>query len=132
MIVLDTSAWIEVFRGTAQAGEFERAVADDTDLLIPSIVCYEVRKYLLRANDPANVAKAEHLFGFGEQVGLARSLAESAAATSLQHKLPMADAIIYATARIYHATLWTQDQHFEHLPGVQYVAKQAPPAEPAP
>jgi predicted nucleic acid-binding protein len=39
--------------------------------------------------------------------------------------VPMADSIILATARAYGATLWTQDEHFEHLDGVQYIAKQA-------
>jgi predicted nucleic acid-binding protein len=39
------------------------------------------------------------------------------------HKLPMADSIIYATAEIYSADLYTQDKHFENLPRVRYFAK---------
>jgi predicted nucleic acid-binding protein len=43
---------------------------------------------------------------------------------SLEHKLPLADSIILATARAYQATLWTQDEHFRGLSGVQYIEKR--------
>jgi predicted nucleic acid-binding protein len=36
----------------------------------------------------------------------------------------MADSLILATARAYNATLWTQDEHFEAIPGVKYIAKK--------
>lgn len=39
------------------------------------------------------------------------------------NKLPMADALIYATARLENCTLWTQDAHFESLEGVHYLPK---------
>ncbi len=35
----------------------------------------------------------------------------------------LADSIILATARAWNATLWTQDEHFRSMPGVQYLAK---------
>ncbi|HET6591452.1 MAG TPA: PIN domain-containing protein [Xanthomonadales bacterium] len=38
----------------------------------------------------------------------------------LQYRLPLADSIIYATARRYDATLWTQDADFRELPGVRF------------
>jgi len=34
--------------------------------------------------------------------------------------LPMADSLIYATAKLHGAVLWTQDTHFEGLPGVKF------------
>ncbi len=37
--------------------------------------------------------------------------------------LPLADSLIYATARRHAALLWTQDAHFEGLAGVQYFLK---------
>jgi predicted nucleic acid-binding protein len=43
---------------------------------------------------------------------------------SLEHKLPLADSIILATARAHQATLWTQDEHFTGIPGVEYVKKK--------
>jgi len=37
--------------------------------------------------------------------------------------LPMADSLIYTTAQLQGATLWTQDAHFKVLPGVKFFAK---------
>ena len=37
--------------------------------------------------------------------------------------LPMADSLIYATAQRHAAELWTQDAHFDGLPGVKYFRK---------
>jgi toxin FitB len=37
--------------------------------------------------------------------------------------LPLADSLIYATAQSCGAELWTQDSHFEGLPGVRYFNK---------
>ena len=38
--------------------------------------------------------------------------------------LPLADSIILAMC-VYDAILWTQDEHFEDIEGVRYIAKQA-------
>jgi predicted nucleic acid-binding protein len=35
----------------------------------------------------------------------------------------MADSIILATAMDSNATIWTQDIHFENIPGVNYFQK---------
>jgi predicted nucleic acid-binding protein len=55
----------------------------------------------------------------GHVVEIDLSLALEAAVNGL----PMADSLIYATARRHGATLWTQDAHFDGLPGVRYFAK---------
>ena len=60
----------------------------------------------------------------GRIVDLDATLAMSAARWSLEFKLPMADSIVYATARASGATLWTQDDDFEGLDGVKYIAKK--------
>ena len=42
----------------------------------------------------------------------------------------MADSIIYATAEIYNAEIYTQDKHFENLNRVHYFVSQTlQPAE---
>ena len=63
----------------------------------------------------------------GRVVELSASTALSAASISLEHKLPMADSLILATAREYDATLWTQDADFAGMPGVEYVTKASLP-----
>jgi predicted nucleic acid-binding protein len=40
-----------------------------------------------------------------------------------KHKMVMADALIYAVARSCEAELWTQDNHFENLPGIRFFEK---------
>ena len=43
--------------------------------------------------------------------------------SALRNGLPLADSTIYATAQSTGALLWTQDQHFEGLPGVRFFKK---------
>ena len=57
----------------------------------------------------------------GQVVDIHRNLALEAASNGL----PMADSLIYATAQLHHAELWTQDAHFEGLAGVKYFAKKS-------
>jgi predicted nucleic acid-binding protein len=56
----------------------------------------------------------------GLVVELDSNIALSAARTSMDCGLPMADSVMLATARAFGATLWTQDEHFKGLPGVRY------------
>lgn len=56
-------------------------------------------------------------------IDLDSSLALSAAKLGHELKLPMADAIILATARRHGAVLWTQDADFVGIAGVKYFPK---------
>lgn len=60
----------------------------------------------------------------GQVVDMDMFIAIDAAQIPTQHKLPMADSIIFATCRAYNATLWTQDSDFKDLPGVRYIEKK--------
>ena len=51
-------------------------------------------------------------------VGLSDTMALAAASYSIDYKLSMADAIIYATAQAHGAELITSDAHFTGLPDV--------------
>lgn len=51
------------------------------------------------------------------------AIALSAAHFGIVHKLPLADSIIFATAKQFDATIWTFDSDFSGLPGVKYFAK---------
>lgn len=48
----------------------------------------------------------------------------TSAMLGLEHRLPMADSIILATARRHRATIWTSDVHFQTLIGVKYFPKK--------
>jgi predicted nucleic acid-binding protein len=56
----------------------------------------------------------------GRVIDLDELLAVEAARYGLELKLPLADSIIYATARKFEALLWTRDADFKDLPGVEY------------
>lgn len=51
------------------------------------------------------------------------TLALDTAQFFLEYKLPMANCLIYATAKRFNATIWTQDGDFINLPNVRYVKK---------
>jgi predicted nucleic acid-binding protein len=53
------------------------------------------------------------------------NIAVRAAVVSKEHRLAVADSVIYATALATDADLLTCDAHFEGLPGVRYLPKRA-------
>jgi predicted nucleic acid-binding protein len=57
-------------------------------------------------------------------VPLDENLAISAAKISNERRIPMADSIVYATAKQYNAVLWTQDADFKNFNDVKYVEKK--------
>ncbi len=59
----------------------------------------------------------------GRIVDLTGQIALLAADLGLQTKLPMADSIILATARLNDAHIWTQEADFEGLDGVTFITK---------
>ena len=60
----------------------------------------------------------------GVVVDLDAALALSAARLRVDHKLPLADSIVYATARGVGGVARTQDEDFDGLRDVQYVPKR--------
>ena len=59
----------------------------------------------------------------GKVIPLDSTLAIDAAQYGVELKLPLADSIIYATARKFDAIVWTQDADFKLLEGVKYFTK---------
>ena len=59
----------------------------------------------------------------GKVVELNDELSLLAAKISKEHKIPMADSIIYATNLKYNSVLWTQDKHFMGMNSVNYFEK---------
>ena len=123
MNIIDSSAWIEYFNDGANASEFAGAIEDPATLVVPSWTIYEVYRRMASPNEKL-AARAVDLMLQGRVVDLTATLAINAAALSLETGLAAADSIILATARANDATLWTQDAHFEGLPGVEFRARK--------
>ncbi len=124
MNVPDSSAWIEYFREGGFASIFAPILEDLDRLIVPSIVIYEVHKFMLLTFGEEGALKARSMMLRGKVILLDPSLALDASRLSIKHKLPMADAIIYATTLAHAAEAWTTDSHFKGLPNVRYFEKE--------
>jgi predicted nucleic acid-binding protein len=121
MNLVDTSGWIEYFFGGPNAARFTPPIEATGDLLVPVICLYEVFKKVNLVANEAQALQAVAQMKQGRVVNLTEDVALSAALISLRHKLPMADSLILATARAQDAVLWTQDEHFRGIPGVNWM-----------
>ncbi len=125
MKVIDSSCWIELASGGPSADKVLAHLKDPGQVLTPSVVVYEVYKRLKRdaSEEAADAVVAQ--MGKTRVIPLDDQLALAAAETSLSRKLPMADAIVYATAEAHQATLITGDADFKNLPNVVYLRKSS-------
>ncbi len=124
MNLLDSSVWLEYFSGGPNADHFAVPLQDPEALIVPVITIYEVFKVVLREAGENQALQCMAAMQKGTVADLTADLAMSASRLSLQYNLPMADSIIFATARAHQCTLWTQDADFENLPGVKFYPKR--------
>lgn len=117
--VLDSSCWLAFFADTPRADEFAPAIDAIESLVVPVLTVCEVVKKLAREVGDEAASAALGLMQRGRVVPIDLPLALTAAVNGL----PLADSLIYATARAHGAELWTQDRHFEGLAGVRYFPK---------
>lgn len=123
MNLIDSSVWLEYFAAGPQAGHFAAVIEQIEHVLVPTIVLVEVTRRVIQQRDEDAALQIAAMLHQGQVVPLDAGIALSAAQVGVAHKLPLADSIIYATAKQYRATLHTMDAHFAALPGVRYVAK---------
>jgi predicted nucleic acid-binding protein len=121
--VVDSSAWLEYFADGPNATRFAAPIEQPDTLVVPSITLLEVFKRVVLQRDEGAALQCVAVMQQGRVVELDAALALQAAQTSLRHRLPLADSVVYATARRARAILWTQDADFEPLPEVRYFAK---------
>jgi predicted nucleic acid-binding protein len=124
MNVVDSSGWLEFFADGPNADFFALPIENVLELVVPSVSLYEVFKRVLQQRGEDAALQAVGIMAQGRVVDLTMTLALNAAKLSVDLRLPMADSIMLATARVYHATLWTQDADFRGLEGVEYVQRR--------
>ena len=120
MNTVDSSGWLEYFADTRRAKLFAAAIEAPAHLIVPVVTVYEVFKKFLRERSEGDALDAVSVMRSGQVIDLDVSLALEAG----RFALPLADSLIYAATRRYDATLWTQDEDFEGLPGVRYFPKR--------
>lgn len=124
MTLVDSSGWIEFFSGGANAGRYGSYLEELSEVITPAVVLYEVYKIVKRERTEEEALLAAAQIQKTRIVPLSESLALAAADVSLEYRLAMADAIVYATAQAENAELVTSDKDLRGLPGVTYVPKR--------
>lgn len=123
MIVVDSSGWVEYFTAGANAAKYGAYLEKTENVATPTVVLYEVYKLVKRERTEEDALLAVAQMQKTHVVPLSESLVLAAADVSLERRLAMADAIVYATALAEGAELVTSDADLEGLPGVTYLPK---------
>jgi predicted nucleic acid-binding protein len=123
MNLVDSSGWLEYLVDGPSADAFSAPLRDTARLLVPTICIYEVFKVVLRERGDEDALQAMALMKQGVVADLTPEIAILGAKISLEMKIPMADSIVLATARIHDATVWTRDADFDGIKGVKYFSK---------
>lgn len=130
--VIDTYTWVEYLLGS-RAGAKARNYIEGGSGLTPSIVLAKLRKWYLREIEAGRRSEREMQHHFGcvesmtEIVPLDGGLALKAGETDFLMKKrirgwPLADSVIYATARSRAAQVVSGDPHFKGLADVISIA----------
>jgi predicted nucleic acid-binding protein len=123
MILVDTCGWIEWLADGALADKFQPYLEDTDGLLVPTVVQFELYKWLERNRGEEAAMKAIAGTTHSRVMDLDTATALLAAELSRDHGLSFADAVIYASARKHKVELVTSDDHFEGLPAVTFFRK---------
>ena len=124
MNLVDSSGWLEYLSGSKNAKNFAEAIENTEDLLVSSINIYEIYKKILKEKDENTALQIVGLMKQAKVVNVTSSIAMQAAKLSYEKNIPMADSIIYTTAIVNDAVVWTQDVDFKGLESVKYFAKK--------
>ena len=120
---MDSSGWLQFLTDGPLADQYAGRLRQASAVITPTIVMYEVYKHSKRLRGEDGALDAVAAMQKTRVVDLNDELALIAADLSIELKLPMADAIILATARLYEAEVVTSDADFDGLPGVTYIPK---------
>jgi predicted nucleic acid-binding protein len=122
--LVDSSGWLEYLADAENADFFAPVIEEPKQLVVPSVSILAVFKWVLRERGEDAALQAAALMQQGTVVDLDVALAIRAAKLGLDHKLPLADSIMLATAHTHGALLWTQDADFASIEGVRYQSKR--------
>lgn len=122
--VVDSSAWLAYLADEAGAEHFSAAIQDTNHLVVPVVCILEVFKIVARQRGDGDALQAVALMQQAKVIDLDASLALIAAKAAIDHNLPLADSIVYATAMLVEGVVWTQDDDFEELPDVKFFPKK--------
>jgi len=117
-IILDSSCWIEILTGGPLSKDCERYLHSTYKIYIPTLVLFEVYKKICSLANEDQALSAISYLSRNQVIDLNREAALLAGDLSIEHKLAMADSIIYAHTLQLNAKLITKDFDFKNLPNV--------------
>lgn len=123
LISIDSYGWIERFGGGPKQVPYNEVI-DHTPperILTSVVTVYEVYKKVKAMRGEHAALEDVAALGHTRLVPVDQEVALAAADYSLEFGLHFADALIYATARRFHAELFSSDPALKGLPGVRFV-----------
>ncbi|MBV5299439.1 MAG: type II toxin-antitoxin system VapC family toxin [Rhodoferax sp.] len=124
MNIVDSCGWLEFIANGQNADFFQPVLEDEEQLLLPGLVAFEVIRRLMALKQDVAIGPTLAVMGRLKRVDLTVAQLAQAAFAARTHKLAMADAIIWQTAQVSQARLYTQDIDLQGLPGVVYQARR--------
>jgi len=124
MNLVDSCGWLEYLADGPNAAYFAPAIEKTDALIVPTLCILEVFKHILQQRGEDAALQAAALMQQGQVIDLDSGIAVTAAKIGHEKKLPLADAVIVATAGIHHAVIWTQDSDLKDVERVKFVNKR--------
>ena len=121
LFLVDSSGWVDFMGDGPLAEKFAPYFEREERLLVPAIALYEVYKKLLSAQSSTAADRFLSVALRARVAPIDERLALLAARISLDRRLAMADAMIFATALAAGAHLVTSDAHFQGFAEVTFI-----------
>ena len=124
MIIVDSFGWIEWLTEGALADKYAEYLCSSNEVITPVVILYEVYKKSKQTLNEESALRIVARLQETKVVPITPDLAVFAADVSLRHRLPMADALVYATALSEKCSVVTSDPHFEGLEKVIFIEEE--------
>lgn len=121
MTLLDSSVWIEYLTQGPRIAGREDLFSEPGNILVSTINLYEVGRYVLRTSGQEIMEEVLVNMGRCHVRAVDRDVAHQGILLAARYRLPMADALIAATARLHDAALFTLDEDLLKVPGARAI-----------
>lgn len=121
MRVVDSCGWIDYLADSSLAPQYEKYLQKPEEMITPSLVIYEVYKKVKKEKGQELALSVVAQMEKTKVVTLDEEITLLAADLSISHLLPLADAVVYATAMREKAQVVTSYSHFKDLDDVVFL-----------
>jgi len=121
-VLIDSSAWIEYFRGSELSEEIELIIFSGEEIVASAVNVAEVYRYLLNQTPDKAEPCIKFLFQCSFVLPVTVQIALETAKLRQKRNLSLGDAFIMATSRLHGAKILTCDADFKKEPDVIYLS----------